>query len=427
MGTAARIAILCGFVASACVTGDPSSPSAALSSAGGPDVTRQSTDRPARARHDASAADATASARDPSTIRLSFRRLASGLDSPVAVAFPQDGSGRAFIVEQAGRIRIWTRRGGVRARPYLGIAGRVQSGGEQGMLGLAFHPSFTRNRFFFVSYTDSQGDLRVVRFRGGETSASNNALERTHTVVLDIPHRLAGNHNGGQLNFGRSYLFVSTGDGGSGGDPQGNAQDKGSRLGKILRIDVDRRCGNRPYCSPSSNPFYGSTPGHGSVFHLGLRNPWRWSFDRRTGAMWIADVGQSDWEEISVAGSRAKGVNFGWDCREGAHDYESNAYCAGVDFKEPRHEYANGVNGRCAIIGGYVYRGSDDPELRGMYVYSDHCSREVWALGYHNGRWRNARVATAPGNISAFGERPDGELVAVTLDGGLYRVGARVR
>ncbi len=369
---------------------------------------------------------AVASREDPRAIALRFRQKTGGLDQPVAIASPRDGTKRLFIVERPGRIRIWTRKNGLRSRPYLSIRGRVNDGGnEQGMLGLAFHPNFKNNRFFYVTYTDGQGDLRVVRFRGGSSYTSNRANRNSHRILLQVRHRNFTNHNAGQLNFDSKFLFISTGDGGGAGDPDDNAQDLSSLKGKILRINVNRQCGKKRYCVPRTNPFKGSTPGRGEIYHYGLRNPWRWSFDRKNGRMHIADVGQNSREEVSTAKAGVAGLNFGWDCREGSAAFESSPYCEGADFKDPRHDYAL-TGGRCAIIGGYVYRGSADPELRGMYVYSDHCSSEVWVLGRFDGRLRKSQAATAPGNISSFGEHGSGELFAVTLDGSLYRVRARL-
>jgi glucose/arabinose dehydrogenase len=362
---------------------------------------------------------------NPSNVELRFRRLAGGLNSPVSLASPKDGTGRIFILEKRGVIKVWNGER-IRSVPYLDISGRVNSGGgEQGLLGMAFHPDFKTNRFFFIAYTDGQGDLRIVRFRAGKTYKVNTAKKRTHKIVLQVSHRKDTLHNGGQLQFGSKLLFISTGDGGGTGDPDGNAQNTKSLLGKILRINVDRRCGDRLYCSPSGNPFVGKT-GRNQIWHYGLRNPWRFSMDRKNGAMWIADVGDKDWEEVNRVGATAKAVNFGWDCREGLEPYEpNNSYCSGATFRDPISVYANS-SGRCAVIGGYVYRGKQDPELRGIYPFADHCSGEVWGIGRSGGTWKRARIGTAPGNLSSFGERAgNGKLFAVTLQGNLYRVRAR--
>lgn len=370
-----------------------------------------------------------ARAADPDDVAGDLDQLASGFDQPVAIAAPDDGSGRLFVVEQPGRIRVWTPGGGVRDTPFLAITGRVRCCGEQGMLGLAFHPNYATNGRFYVSYTDDQGDLRVSRFRI-TNPAGNNAPEGSERIIIEIPHRDYTNHNAGQLNFGSRYLLISTGDGGGSGGPRGYAQSRSSLLGKILRIDVDDQCGSRRYCIPGSNPYAGDTPGRGEILHLGLRNPWRWSFDQTTMRMFIADVGQNAREEISVAPAGSAGLNFGWDCREGdlnTVDEYGGSYCAGKTFRAPVHDYDQTVGSRCAVIGGYVYRGSSSPALRGLYVYSDYCSQELWALRRQaNGVWDNGAIGTAPGNITSFGQKPNGEVFAVTSDGRLWRVTGRV-
>jgi glucose/arabinose dehydrogenase len=366
-----------------------------------------------------------ARAADVDDVTVGFDLVASGLDYPTGVAAPDDGSGRVFIVEKSGRVRVWRSGTGVRDTPFLSITGRVNSGGyEQGMLGLAFHPNFDANGRFYVTYTDGQGDLRIARFRIADPSG-NDAPESSERIILQVTHRQNDNHNGGDVHFGSRYLFVSTGDGGGGGDEGGYAQNKGSLKGKILRIDVDRSCGDRRYCIPGSNPFFGSTPGRGEVWHYGLRNPWRWSFDPATGRMYIGDVGQSAREEVDVAADGARGINFGWDCREGTLDTEAlygGAYCTGGSFRGPVAQYDHS-GGRCAIIGGAVYRGDTSPALRGIFVYADNCSNEVWGLKRRaNGTWDTARIGVSPGSITGFGQRPNGEVFAVTSDGRMWRV-----
>ncbi|HEX9776017.1 MAG TPA: PQQ-dependent sugar dehydrogenase [Actinomycetota bacterium] len=377
---------------------------------------------------------------NPANVKVTFKQLSAGLVRPTAITDPKDGTSRVFIVEQAGRVRIWTSGGGLRSRAFLDIRGRVLSyadsggGNEQGLLGLAFHPKFTSNGKFYVSYTDQQGDLVVARYKVNPPTA-NRATHSSHRKIIDINHPGHPAHNGGQLHFDDTYLFISTGDGGGAGDPGNDAQDKGSLLGKILRINVNKQCGSKRYCSPGTNPFHGSTPGRGEILHYGLRNPWRWSFDRANGTMIIGDVGEQAREEVSAAGRNARGVNFGWDCREGTvnvADVYGGGYCSGRTFKAPRWDYNQTDNGRCAIIGGYVYRGSRFPVMRGVYVYADFCSDEVWGLARSDGAWKNAQVATAPDSITTFGQRPNGDILAATMSlatgaGRLFLVKGRAR
>jgi glucose/arabinose dehydrogenase len=354
---------------------------------------------------------------------VTLSRIASGFTQPTAVAWPNDGSGRLFVVEQPGRIRVRTPSGGIGT--YLDIRSRVLDGGERGLLGLAFHPSFRSNGYFFVHYTDAQGDIRVSRFKASPTS--NTASASSEAILLDIPHRAHSNHNGGQVSFGPDgFLYIGNGDGGGAGDPDGNAQDLSSLLGKILRIDVNRSCGGKRYCIPADNPFAGSSTRAQEIWHYGLRNPWRFSFDKRYGSLWIGDVGQGAREEIDAV-AKGGGRNFGWDCREGTLDTAGlygGTYCASRSgqFSAPLFEYGHS-GGRCAIIGGYRYRGRLEPEMTGMYLYADYCTGEVWALAGSV----NARVYDHSRNITSFGENPSGELYVVDSAGSLYRVKASVR
>jgi glucose/arabinose dehydrogenase len=322
--------------------------------------------------------------------------IARGLDQPTYVASPP-GDSRLFIVEKTGRVRIMA-RGRLAKPPFLDLRGRVSTGSEQGLLSIAFHPRYARNGRFYVDFTDPAGDTRVVEYRtrpDGRSAAPGSARE---LLFVDQPY---SNHNGGQLQFGPDgLLYVGMGDGGSAGDPEGRAQDPRSRLGKLLRIDVDR-------------------PGAAvSTYASGLRNPWRFSFDRASGDLWIGDVGQGDWEEIDrlPAGS-PPGANFGWDVYEGSHVYEEGDL-ARSDVAMPVAEYSHGFG--CSVTGGYVYRGEDVADLRGRYVYADFCSGYIWALR-PGGAPQRLRLAGAPGSIASFGEDAAGELYLTSLDGSVHR------
>jgi glucose/arabinose dehydrogenase len=372
---------------------------------------------------------ATVQASDPDAVQVSLVLLDDAVD-PTAIAASPDATGRLFVTERAGRVRLLTHRR-VAAQPYLDISARVLSGDERGLLSIAFHPRFTRNGYFYVAYTNPTGDVRLSRFRAGPRAAVASAA--TETVLLDIGHRQFANHNGAQVAFGPDgYLYLSVGDGGSGGDPDGNAQNRTSLLGKILRIDVDRSSAGRRYAIPSTNPYARHPAARHEVWHYGLRNPWRFSFDR-FGSQWIADVGQQDREEINVVGRGDGNHNFGWDCREGMLDVSERyggSYCAGRAswFTPPLLDYTLSP-GRCSVIGGYRYRGRAYRSLLGdSYLYADFCSGEIWALAHlRDGRWTSAQVGAHAGNLSSFGENRLGELFATDLRGGIYRVTARRR
>jgi glucose/arabinose dehydrogenase len=318
-----------------------------------------------------------------------FTQIASGFDSPVNVTAPR-GSSRLYVVEQAGRIRIV--ENGRISGTLLNISSQVVSGGEQGLLSVAFHPRFTRNGRYYVNYTAPAN--RVVEYRG----------RRALRTLLNLPDPYS-NHNGGQNMFGPDgRLYVGTGDSGGGGDPDDNAQDLGSRFGKLLAINVDRR-------------------GAGwQTVGLGLRNPWRFSFDRRTGDLYIGDVGQNAWEEIDFTRRRSPGLeNYGWDVYEGRARHEDKAPNPRGRLVFPIAVYPLG--GHCAVIGGFVYRGAAVPAARGRYFYGDNCSGAVWSLRVVGGRARSVRQERfrLP-QVSSFGEDSRGELYAVTLGGGLYRL-----
>jgi hypothetical protein len=370
------------------------------------------------------AAPAHAAPPDPRTVRAGWSLVAGGLSSPMGV-FAPPGDPRLFIVERPGRIRV-VRNGRLSPTPFLDIAGRVSTAGEGGLLSVAFKPDYRRSGFFFVAYTDGNLTLHVTRFHA---SPAADVASAAGVDVLTVPHPGQSNHNGGQIAFGPGgYLFVGTGDGGGAGDPNGNAQNLGSLLGKILRLNITTFTGGRQYSIPSGNPFVGVSGARGEIWHYGLRNPWRFSFDRGVTDLWIGDVGQGDREEIDQL-PNVGGKNLGWDCREGSLDTSpghspayGGSYCSGGAFTAPRHEYTHSYG--CAIIGGYTYRGSKYSSLAaGEYLYGDYCSGRLWLLGKDgNGRTVAGGVNVFPKPILAFGRDDAGELYIAAENGGVYRV-----
>ena len=340
---------------------------------------------------------------DPSAYQ--WQEIVSGLQRPVDLQV--DGSGRLFIIEKVGRIRIF-QDGQLLEQPFLDISDRVgSSGNEQGFLGLAFHPQYAKNGRFFVNYTDKQGDTVIARFQ--VSSDPNHADPNSEVGVLGADQPFP-NHNGGVLTFGPDgYLYAGLGDGGSGGDPFGNAQNTNTILGKILRIDVDS---TEPYAIPPDNPF------GNEVWVYGLRNPWRISFDRLTGDLYIGDVGQNAWEEIDFlpAGSPGR-TNFGWNLREGAHDYKGSA---SPDLTEPVADYSH-QEGGCSVTGGYVYRGSM-PEWNGIYLYGDYCTGLIWGLIHSNDGWQKQQLFDMAVTITSFGEDEAGEIYLLSDSGMVYRL-----
>ena len=358
---------------------------------------------------------------DPAAIRVDLEVVADIDGQPVAIAAPADGSGRLFVVDQGGR--IWLLRDGqLSGTPFLDIADQVTAGGEQGLLGLAFHPSFPDDPRFFVYYTDRDGRQIVSQWR--VPSAAADEADRDSEEVLLRMDDFAGNHNGGAVVFGPDgNLYVSTGDGGGGGDPRGNGQKLDTLLGKILRIGVDGSGDGRPYAIPSDNPFLDRAGAQPEIWVTGLRNPWRISFDRATGDLWIGDVGQGEYEEIDVvrAGSGG-GQNFGWNLTEGFHCFPSGDPCAPEGLTPPVTEYDHGFG--CSVTGGVVYRGAAQPALAGGYLFADYCSGNVWLIDASASEVREPRLVLESGrSISSFGEDEAGEVYATDLQTGeLVRV-----
>lgn len=359
----------------------------------------------------------------PGNAHIALALRASGLSKPVYVTTANDGTGRLFIVEQEGRIRVY-KNGAILPTPFLSIVGQVTGGTERGLLGLAFHPSFKTNRKFYIYFTDIDGNSRVREYLA---STGNPDVAQTSYRTIMLIYQPYTYHKAGNLQFGKGgYLFIPTGDGGGAGDPGNRAQSIDTLLGKILRIDVDHSTATKNYTSPSTNP-YAAIPGRNEIWQLGLRNPWRISFDRLNGDLWIADVGQEKWEEIDRAvktiSGPGRGFNWGWRVMEGTHCYLPSSGCNRTGKKLPVVEYAHD-SGRCAVVGGYVYRGAAIPALYGGYLFGDFCTGEVWVI-----------TASAPApapktllldtdfTLSSFGQDAAGELYVLDYGNGrLYQV-----
>jgi glucose/arabinose dehydrogenase len=362
-----------------------SAPQAALPSAPG---TEASSETPAPAEKTAA-------------LRLRLVTVARDFESPVYVASTPSQPKRLYVVEQVGRIRV-IQNGRVLPGAFLDIGSLVSCCGERGLLSMAFHPDYARNRLFYVDYTDRGGDTRVVEYRARSGGSPARVRE---LLFVSQPYP---NHNGGQLQFGPDgMLYVGMGDGGSGGDPENRAQNLSSRLGKLLRGDVD-----------ASNPDW-------EIVGYGLRNPWRFSFDRATDGLYIADVGQGDWEEIdhtSRAGAPLE--NYGWDVYEGNHRFEDKDPSGNGQLVFPIYEYNHGQG--CSVTGGYVYRGSSIPAARGRYFFGDYCSGTIWSLVVKDGKATSVkRHAFKVDALTSFGESASGELYLVSQEGTIFRLAKR--
>jgi glucose/arabinose dehydrogenase len=351
----------------------------------------------------------------PAAGAVQLQPVLAGLDSPLYVAQPRDGSGRLFVVEQPGRIKLLA-PGSAVPTGFLDITDRVLSGGERGLLGLAFHPRFPSNGRFFVNYTRRpDGATVIAEFRVAR--GNRNVADPASELMLLLVAQPFPNHNGGMVEFGPDgFLYIGLGDGGAANDPGSRAQNLDELLGKMLRIDVDRPARpGVPYSSPPSNPFAGAGRGRPEIFALGLRNPWRFSFDRATGELWAGDVGQNAIEEIDVV---TVGGNYGWRVFEGTRCTGLGpASCTTPGFVPPVAEYRH-TGGRCSITGGYVYRGRAGSLPVGSYVFGDFCSGEIFLL--ENGTQRvliDTRL-----RIASFGEDEAGEIYVVGLDGTVHRL-----
>ncbi len=354
-----------------------------------------------------------------------LRPIVTGLVEPLFVTHAGDGTGRLFIVEKAGTIRV-VAGGQMPSTPFLDLRSLVVTENEQGLLGLAFPPGFAASKRVYIFYTadDSStgvGDDTLARYLISSTD-SNRVDPASGTVLLAIPDPYV-NHNGGMLAVGPDgLLYLGTGDGGSSGDPSNNAQNLGSLLGKVLRLDVS---GAGSYAIPPSNPYAsGSGGARPEVWASGLRNPWRLSFDRQSGDLYIADVGQGSREEVNrqPAGS-AGGQNYGWRIMEGVACHNPASGCNQSGLTLPIHDYGHG-SGECSVTGGYVYRGTALPSLQGAYIFGDFCAGRIWALRQSGGAWTRTDLLDTAYSISSFGEDEAGELYVIDLGGDIYQVTA---
>lgn len=346
---------------------------------------------------------------------IGLTTFATGFSAPVDMAHPP-GDERMFVVQQSGAIRILNPNGTINATNFLTLtSATISSGGERGLLGLAFHPNYANNGYFYVNYTNTSGNTVIARY---SVSADPNVADASSgTQILTVAQPFS-NHNGGSLKFGTDgYLYIGMGDGGSAGDPGNRAQNINENLGKMLRIDVDSAF---PYGIPVDNPYAGALVGNDEIWAVGLRNPWKFSFDMANGDLWIADVGQNQYEEINyVASPTPTGLNFGWKCYEGTHVYSS---CSGTtSFTAPLTEYAHGAS-NCSITGGYVYRGTQYPALIGKYIFADYCANKIGyvSAGSSTITWTGALSTSA---ITTFGQDLNGNVyVGSSGSGTIFKI-----
>ncbi len=341
-----------------------------------------------------------------------------GFSSPLNLQHANDS--RLFVVEQGGKIKIIQEDGTINPIPFLDISGQISSGGEQGLLGLAFHPDYANNGYFYVNYTNPAGDTQVSRF---SVDAGNPDLADTNSELPIIGYAQPfTNHNGGNLAFGPDgYLYISAGDGGSGGDPGNRAQNINLLLGKLLRLDVDNPSGGNNYGIPSDNPFVGNPNAREEIWAYGLRNPWRFSFDFTDNNLWIGDVGQGEVEEIDRAGTAEAGLNYGWRCYEGSQEYNTQDCPPMSELTFPFAEYSSGSgSGNCSVTGGYVYRGSVYTDIAGLYFYADYCSGLIATIDDSGNVINHGDFS---GNWVSFGEDINKELYIVDIgSGSIYKI-----
>jgi glucose/arabinose dehydrogenase len=363
----------------------------------------------------------------PAQAALTLTPVITGLNSPVYITGAGDGTNRLFVVEQGGRIKAYT-QAGASLGTFLNISGSVATGGERGLLGLAFHPNYENNRKFYVYFTRKGGDIAINEYKASTTNANRTDMASRRRIIT-IEHSANSNHNGGMLAFGRDgYLYIGTGDGGGSGDAANNAQNKDRLLGKILRININGTKGARQYLNPGSNPFVGRA-GRNEIWSYGLRNPWKFSFDRVLGDIWIGDVGQNRYEEINrklinAGDPNGRGSNYGWRVLEGWHCFRPASGCNKSGKVRPVVEYSH-AGGNCSVTGGYVYRGSSAP-LVGRYIFADYCSGKIWSIPRGAKRPATKTLLRDTSQlISSFGEGDNGELYVLSHNNGIaYRISA---
>jgi glucose/arabinose dehydrogenase len=350
--------------------------------------------------------------------QITLESFAEGLNAPTTITHANDN--RIFVVEQTGKIQIVDEQGNINEDPFLDIEDRISYGGEKGLLGLAFHPDYQNNGLFYVNYSNLDGDTHVSEFSISESDPDlANPDSEQILLTIDQPY---SNHNGGEIRFGPDgYLYIATGDGGSAGDPENRAQNMTSLLGKMLRIDVD----GVPYQIPPDNPFVDTPDARDEIWSSGMRNPWRFSFDRETGDLWIADVGQNEYEEVNFEPAESNGgLNYGWRCYEGNHEYDTDGCQDQEAYTFPVHEYSHSETGGCSVTGGFVYRGEEYPNMQGHYFFADYCNDKIWTLYDDNGNWETTFQGQFSGNnFATFGEDASGELYVAGLSTGtIYKI-----
>lgn len=422
------ISILVLFLVACGINNNPSAPTIIVPAGPLPTATARAERAPSPVRSSMATAEpmgaATPQAVAPADLReltLGLELIAEGFTQPLYVTGAGDGSGRLFVVEQPGT--IWIVRNGQRLeRPFLDIVDQVGSqANEQGLLSIAFSPDYARDGLFFINYTDLDGNTVVARYQVTDDPDRANVNSARTILTIEQP---AANHNGGLLKFGPDgYLYVGTGDGGRAGDPWNNAQSRTVLLGKLLRIDVMNVVGDQPYAIPADNPFVGEPNMRPEIWAWGLRNPWRFAFDRETGDLYIADVGQNRYEEVHFQpADSAGGENYGWNIMEGATCYNADE-CDQTGLEKPIVVYSHALG--CSITGGYVYRGRQFPQLDGIYFYGDYCSGRIWGLRQIDQQWDNAEVLQTDLRLTSFGEDDVGEIYLTDHNGGVYQLVVR--
>lgn len=357
------------------------------------------------------------------SIKLTDAFPALSFNMPIEFVSPRDGTNRNFVVAQRGKIHVFLNSPTIKeSKIFLDIESKVTAGGERGLLGMAFHPDFKKNGYFYLNYTRNNSGLETVISRFSVSKISPDLADVSSEEILLTFKQPFSNHNGGKVAFGNDgFLYIGVGDGGSGGDPQKNGQNRATLLGKILRINVNKRSGTLNYAIPADNPYKGNSQGfREEIFAYGIRNPWRFSFDKKTGDLWMGDVGQNKIEEINII---RNGGNYGWNVME-AEDCFGNANCNTANMILPVWSYRQGPQTGNSVTGGHVYRGKTKKLLQGKYVYGDYVTGNIWALTTSTGgKYTNALLIKHKGMISSFGEDANGELYICSYgDGKIYKI-----